>query len=63
MLDMKNNKSIDRNIEYIKEMFPNTITEENGEYKIDFNRLKQELSDNIIEGEKERYQLTWPGKN
>ena len=63
MLDMKNNKSIDRNIEYIKEMFPNTVTEENGEYKIDFNRLKQELSDNIIEVEKERYQLTWPGKN
>ena len=63
MLDMKNNKSIDKNIEYIKEMFPNTITEENGEYKIDFNKLKQELSDNIIEGEKERYQLTWPGKN
>ena len=63
MLDMKNNKSIDRNIEYIKDMFPNTIIEENGEYKIDFNRLKQELSDNIIEVEKERYQLTWPGKN
>ena len=63
MLDMKNNKSIDRNIEYIKEMFPNTITEENGKYKIDFNRLKQELSDNITEEEKERYQLTWPGKN
>ncbi len=29
---------------------------------IDWNLLKQELSDNIVEGSKERYQLNWPGK-
>ena len=30
--------------------------------KIDYDMLKQELSKDIVEGNKERYQLTWPGK-
>lgn len=55
------------NIEKIAQLFPNVITEtrdENGELKqaIDFELLKQELSKEIVEGDKERYQLTWPGK-
>ena len=29
---------------------------------IDFDLLKQELSDDIVEGNKERYRLEWPGK-
>ena len=29
---------------------------------VDFERLRQELSDSIIEGPRERYQLDWPGK-
>lgn len=63
-------KSVDltgANIERIAQLFPNVITEaisEDGSLKkaIDFELLKQELSDEIVEGDKERYQLTWPGK-
>jgi len=29
---------------------------------IDFDQLKQELSDSIVEGPQERYHLNWPGK-
>lgn len=47
-----------KNIEKIKDLFPNCISEG----KIDFNMLKQELSKDIIEDGKERYQLTWNGK-
>lgn len=55
------------NIDKIAGLFPNVITEarnEQGVIKraIDFDLLKQELSDVLVEGEKERYQLTWPGK-
>lgn len=63
-------KSVDltqANIDKISELFPNVITEvkdEQGKIKraVDFDLLKQELSDFLVEGEKERYQLTWPGK-
>lgn len=63
-------KSVDlrqKNIEKIAALFPNAVTEtrdEQGRVKlaIDFDVLKQELSEDIVEGEKERYQLTWPGK-
>lgn len=55
------------NIDKIADLFPNCITETqdaNGEVKqaIDFDLLKQELSTTIVEGQKERYQLNWPGK-
>ena len=55
------------NIERIAELFPNCVTEAkdaNGNLKlaIDFDQLKQELSDSIVEGPQERYQLNWPGK-
>ena len=29
---------------------------------IDFDLLRQELSDHVVEGPQERYQLDWPGK-
>ena len=29
---------------------------------VDFDQLRQELSDNIVEGGQERYRLDWPGK-
>lgn len=56
-----------QNIEKLTELFPSCVTEavnENGEIvrSIDFDQLKQELSDHIVEGSRERYQLTWPGK-
>lgn len=57
----------DANIQKIGELFPNCLTErldENGkpERAIDFDKLKQELSKEIVEGNQERYQFTWPGK-
>ncbi len=56
-----------RNIERMGELFPQLVTEtlgKDGKLKkaIDFELLKQELSDVLVEGDKERYQLTWPGK-
>ena len=54
------------NIEKIKQIFPDCITEHirggQTEYAIDFDKLRQELSGNVIEGDEERYQFTWPGK-
>jgi len=55
------------NIARIREMFPDCVTEardESGKVKlaVDFDQLKQELSDSIVEGPQERYHLNWPGK-
>ena len=61
-LDMKNNNSIENNIEYIINKFPNVAHYENGKVEINFDILKQELSQYIVDETKERYQLTWPGK-
>ncbi len=56
-----------QNVEKLMELFPNCVTEtrdENGELvsSIDFDLLRQELSDHIVEGPQERYRLDWPGK-
>ena len=59
---MKSENIIDDNIEYIREKFPNVVVESEKGYAIDFNVLKQELSDVIVDETKEKYQLTWPGK-
>ena len=61
-LNMKSENIVDDNIEYIKEKFPNVVVESEKGYSIDFNALKQELSDVIVDEAKEKYQLTWPGK-
>lgn len=58
---------VDENIDKIAQLFPNCITEsrdEEGNLKraIDFDQLRQELSDSIVEGPQERYRLDWPGK-
>lgn len=55
------------NIARIQELFPNCVTEmrdKNGNLKlvVDFDQLRQELSDSIVEGPQERYHLNWPGK-
>src|SRR3546814_10198944 len=55
------------NIARIRDLFPSCITETRDEHgairlAIDFNQLRQELSDSIVEGPQERYQLNWPGK-
>ena len=58
---------VSENILKIKELFPNCVIEtkdKNGNttLKIDFETLKQELSDDVIKNN-EKYEFTWPGKN
>lgn len=57
-LDMKSADIVSANIEKIEKLFPNVVKEG----KIDFNSLKQELSKEVIDEKKEKYQLTWTGK-
>lgn len=57
----------ERNIDLLAELFPTVVTEGRDEEgkavrAIDFDVLRQELSDRVIEGPQERYQLDWPGK-
>lgn len=71
-LNMHTQDIIDVNIETIGRLFPNCLTErvvgkdKNGKgiigKGIDFDKLRQELSKDIVEGTQERYQFTWPGK-
>ena len=66
-LKMRSENLVDENIEKLAKLFPNCITEakdENGNLSkmVDFDILKQELSKEIVESDKERYQMTWPGK-
>lgn len=61
-LDMESKNIVNENIEKISELFPNVIVESNTGKTIDFDLLRQELSNDIVEGVKEKYQLTWPGK-
>lgn len=55
------------NIARIRELFPGCVTEaksEDGSVKlaVDFDQLRQELAESIVEGPQERYHLNWPGK-
>ena len=64
---MQTTNIVDENIKRIGELFPNCLTERlNAEGKpevaIDFDQLRQELSKDIVEGQEERYQFTWPDK-
>lgn len=54
-------------IKQIGSLFPDVITEsynDDGDlvYSIDFDALCDDLSGSIVEGKRERYQFTWPGK-
>lgn len=66
-LKMHSPNLVDTNIDKISALFPNCITEAqdgNGVLKkfVDFDLLKQELSQVLVEGEQERYRLDWVGK-
>ena len=55
------------NVARIRELFPNCVTEAKGEdgsvkLAVDFDQLRQELAESIVEGPQERYHLNWPGK-
>jgi adenine-specific DNA-methyltransferase len=56
-----------QNVERIAALFPGCVTESTGSdgtlrRAVDFDLLRQELSDSIVEGPQERYHLDWPGK-
>ena len=65
-LKMHSMDMVDRHIEQIGALFPNCVTETMKGGKvvraIDFDMLRQELSDVVVEGPTERYQFTWPEK-
>lgn len=61
-LDLQSPNITNLNIEKIAALFPNCVTETADGKRIDFDLLKQELSTEIVEGNKERYRLEWPGK-
>ena len=61
-LDLQTPNFTDENIQKLSELFPNCVTEDADGKVIDFDQLRQESSNNIIEGNQECYQLTWPGK-
>lgn len=55
------------NIARIRDLFPGCVTEAKGEdgrvkLAVDFDQLRQELVESIVEGPQERYHLNWPGK-
>lgn len=65
-LNFETNNFVKKNIEKIESLFPNITTEMKGKdgilkKGIDFEKLKQELSEEVIEGE-ESYDFTWVGK-
>ena len=66
-LEMMSDDIIQENIDFIASRFPNALKEckdDKGNLvkRIDFDILKQELSNVVIDDKKERYQMTWPDK-
>ena len=61
------NNGVTDNIQKIASLFPNCITETTdadgkSKFAVDFDKLRQELSSDIIEGKNERYEFIWPDK-
>jgi len=61
-LDLQSPDIVSDNFEKLAILFPNCVTEGADGKVIDFDLLKQELSYTVVEGNKERYRLEWPGK-
>lgn len=57
-LDMESKNLISNNINKLKNIFPTCFIDD----KLDFEALRQELSEHILDDSKEKYQMTWPGK-
>ena len=66
---MQSSNGVEDNITKIAQLFPDCVTEtvdeRSGQPKhlIDFEKLKQNLSDSVISERAERYQFTWPDKS
>jgi adenine-specific DNA-methyltransferase len=61
-LDLQTPNFVNENIEKLAALFPHCVTETAEGKKIDFDLLQQELSNDIVDGNRERYRLEWPGK-
>lgn len=61
-LDLQTPDFVNENVEKLAVLFPQCVTESAEGKKIDFDLLQQELSHDIVEGNRERYRLEWPGK-
>lgn len=65
-LSMMSRDNAQANIEKIKALFPNAVTEVIRDGKptlaVDFDVLKQEMSSILVDDKEERYQFTWPDK-
>ena len=66
-MKMQTADGVQDNISRIAELFPECITEVSDKMggvkrSIDFDKLRQLLSSDIVEGNEERYQFTWPDK-
>lgn len=64
---MKSLDSAESNVAKIAALFPQCVTERIGksgtaELAIDFDKLRDELSKDLLDGAEERYQFTWPDK-
>ncbi len=66
-LKMQTPNMAEENFKKLKELFPEAVTEVevDGVIKpaIDKDVLQQLISNEVVEGPKERYQFTWPGKH
>lgn len=68
-LRMQSSNGVEDNITKIAQLFPDCVTEtvdeRSGQPKhlIDFEKLKQNLSESVISERAERYQFTWPDKS
>lgn len=66
-LKMQSRDVVGGNAEKIAALFPHCVTERIGkdgtaELAIDFDKLRAELSDDVLADGEERYQFTWPDK-
>lgn len=64
---MKTHDASESNVAKIAALFPQCVTERIGkdgtsELAIDFDKLRDELSKDLLDGSEERYQFTWPDK-
>lgn len=64
---MKSRDAAEDNVAKIAALFPQCVTERLNKYRepelaIDFDKLRDELSKDLLDGAEERYQFTWPDK-
>ena len=64
---MKSRDLTQANVDMLANLFPHVVTEQSDgagvvTRGIDFDLLRQELSEHLVEGPQERYRLDWPGK-